>query len=68
MLGKSSHPEVFLVKVFRKYASNLQENAHVERKATLLKSHFGMGKFAAYFQKPFSKNISERLLLLEGSV
>ena len=48
-LYRSSHPEVFLSKVFWKYAANLQENTHAEVrfqkscKATLLKSDFGMG-------------------------
>ena len=52
-LFRSSHPDVFLgkgvLKVFWKYAANLQENTHAEvwfQKsyfATLLKSHFGMG-------------------------
>ena len=42
---RSNHPEVFLGKVFWKYAANLQENTHAEMcfQATLLKSHFGMG-------------------------
>ena len=27
---RSSHPEVFLKKVFRRYAANLQENTHTK--------------------------------------
>ena len=30
LLFRSSHPEVFLEKVFWKYAANLQENTHAE--------------------------------------
>ena len=56
---RNSHPEVFLGKVFWKYAANLQDNTHAGVLfqqgcfatctsacfATLLKSHFGMGIF-----------------------
>ena len=52
-LFRSSQPDEFLgkgvLKVFWKYAANLQENTHAEVRfqksyfAALLKSHFGMG-------------------------
>ena len=47
--NRCSPPEVFLGKVFWKYAANLQETTHAKVRfhqsffATLLKSHFGMG-------------------------
>ena len=47
-LTRSSQPEVFLINIFWKYVTDLQENTHTEVqteescKATLLKSHFGI--------------------------
>ena len=53
--GRSSHAEVFLRKMARKYAANLQENTHAEVRFNHTSAWVFSCKVAAHFQNIFSQ-------------
>ena len=67
--SRSSHPEVFLEKVFWKYIANLQENTHAEvwfQQSCKAKWHGCSPVNLLYIiRAPFLKNTSRRLLLYQ---
>ena len=51
---RSSPPEMFLEKVFGKYAANLHDNTHAKCDFNEVAKQLLSCKFAAYFQNTFS--------------